>query len=87
MPRVIRLNPGTPIKWPRHKIHFTSLIPPLPFFRTLFLFSGVLGHIRSPFTLTTITMAVTSKDGVTTIKQNEVIIPDLTIKDLLSAIP
>ncbi|KAN0087688.1 Fatty acid desaturase domain containing protein [Tylopilus felleus] len=32
-------------------------------------------------------MAVTSKDGVTTIKQNEVIIPDLTIKDLLSAIP
>lgn len=32
-------------------------------------------------------MSVKSKDGVTTIEQNEVIIPDLTIKDLLSAIP
>ena len=32
-------------------------------------------------------MTVKSKDGVTTIKQTEVIIPDLTIKDLLSAIP
>ncbi|KAF8133923.1 fatty acid desaturase-domain-containing protein [Boletus edulis] len=32
-------------------------------------------------------MSVESNDGVTTIKQSEVIIPDLTIKDLLSAIP
>jgi len=32
-------------------------------------------------------MSITSKNGVTTIKQNEVIIPDLTVKDLLSAIP
>ncbi|KAG6377218.1 fatty acid desaturase-domain-containing protein [Boletus reticuloceps] len=32
-------------------------------------------------------MSVNSKDGVTTIHQNEVIIPDITIKDLLSAIP
>jgi omega-6 fatty acid desaturase (delta-12 desaturase) len=30
---------------------------------------------------------ITSQDGVTSIKQNEVVIPDLTIKDLLSAIP
>lgn len=32
-------------------------------------------------------MSIKSKDGVTTIEQNEVIIPDLTIKDLLSVIP
>ena len=32
-------------------------------------------------------MSLKEKDGVTTIQQNEVIIPDLTIKDLLSAIP
>ncbi|KIJ10144.1 hypothetical protein PAXINDRAFT_172245 [Paxillus involutus ATCC 200175] len=30
---------------------------------------------------------IKSQDGVTSIKQNEVVIPDLTIKDLLSAIP
>ena len=32
-------------------------------------------------------MTIQEKDGVTTIQQNEVVIPDLTIKDLLSAIP
>jgi len=32
-------------------------------------------------------MSIISKDGVTTMKQHEVIIPDLTIKDLLGAIP
>ncbi|KIJ17890.1 hypothetical protein PAXINDRAFT_111563 [Paxillus involutus ATCC 200175] len=32
-------------------------------------------------------MSTKSQHGVTSIKQNEVIIPDLTIKDLLSAIP
>jgi hypothetical protein len=33
-------------------------------------------------------MKTVTKDGVTTVvAQNEVIIPDLTIKDLLSAIP
>lgn len=32
-------------------------------------------------------MSVKSKDGVTSIEQNEIIIPDLTTKDLLSAIP
>lgn len=32
-------------------------------------------------------MGVESKDGMTTVKQTEVIIPDLTVKDLLSAIP
>ena len=33
-------------------------------------------------------MKTITKDGVTTVvAQNEVIIPDLTIKDLLSAIP
>jgi omega-6 fatty acid desaturase (delta-12 desaturase) len=32
-------------------------------------------------------MSVKSQAGVTTVEQNEVLIPDLTIKDLLSAIP
>ena len=33
-------------------------------------------------------MKTVTKDGVTTVvAQNEVIIPDLTIKDLLSAVP
>ncbi|KIJ62712.1 hypothetical protein HYDPIDRAFT_114400 [Hydnomerulius pinastri MD-312] len=32
-------------------------------------------------------MSTKSQNGVTTIKQNEIVIPDLTIKDLLSAIP
>ncbi|KAJ8583374.1 hypothetical protein M405DRAFT_513398 [Rhizopogon salebrosus TDB-379] len=32
-------------------------------------------------------MTITSQNGVATIKQNVVLIPDLTIKDLLSAIP
>ncbi|KAF9221503.1 hypothetical protein BS17DRAFT_711120 [Gyrodon lividus] len=32
-------------------------------------------------------MSIKSQDGATSIKQNEVVIPDLTIKDLLSVIP
>ncbi|KAL4080868.1 fatty acid desaturase-domain-containing protein [Scleroderma citrinum] len=32
-------------------------------------------------------MSVQSKNSITTVKQNEALIPDLTIKDLLSAIP
>ena len=35
----------------------------------------------------TTSMATSSEKGLTTVKQNVVIIPDLTIKDLLGAIP